>query len=75
MMVGMDSYMNAYLDRRMKNLIQDWDLATRNDLGDFETRLQAIEETSKDIASFETSAEIKLEELEHRLLQVREVKR
>lgn len=74
-MVGMDSYMNAYLDRRMKNLIQDWDLATRNDLGDFETRLQAIEETSKDIASFETSAEIKLEELEHRLLQVREVKR
>ena len=74
-MVGMDSYMNAYLDRRMKNLIQDWDLATRNDLGDFETRLHAIEETSKDIASFETSAEIKLEELEHRLLQLREVKR
>ncbi|HPX72585.1 MAG TPA: hypothetical protein PLV96_09720 [Methanoregulaceae archaeon] len=75
MMVGMDSYMNAYLDRRMKNLIQDWDLATRNDLGDFETRLQAIEETSRDIASFETSAEIKLEELEHRLLHLREVKR
>lgn len=74
-MVGMDSYMNAYLDRRMKNLIQDWDLATRNDLGDFETRLHAIEETSKDIASFETSAEIKLKELEHRLLQLREVKR
>jgi len=74
-MVGMDSYMNAYLDRRMKNLIQDWDLATRNDLGDFETRLQAIEETSRDIASFETSAEIKLEELEHRLLHLREVKR
>ena len=74
-MVGMDSYMNAYLDRRMKNLIQDWDLATRNDIGDFESRLQAIEETSKDIASFETSAEIKLEELEHRLLQLREVKR
>ncbi len=75
MMVGMDSYMNAYLDRRMKNLIQDWDLATRNDISDFETRLQAIEETSRDIASFETSAEIKLEELEHRLLHLREVKR
>jgi len=75
MMVGMDSYMNAYLDRRMKNLIQDWDLATRNDLGGFDTRLQAIEETSKDIASFVTSAAIKLEELEHRLLKLREVKR
>lgn len=74
-MVGMDSYMNAYLDRRMKNLIQDWDLATQNDLGNFETRLNRIEETSKQIASFETSAEIKLEELEHRLLQLREVRR
>jgi hypothetical protein len=74
-MVGMDSYMNAYLDRRMKNLIQDWDLATQNDLGDFESRLQAIEESTKEIASFETSAEIKLEELEHRLLAVREAKR
>ena len=74
-MAGMDSYMNAYLDRRMKNLIQDWDLATQNDLGDFETRLHHIEETSKQIASFETGAEIKLEELEHRLLQLREVRR
>lgn len=74
-MVGMDSYMNAYLDRRMKNLIQDWDLATGNDLGDFEKRLNAIEETIKQVASFETSAEIKLDELEHRLLQVRAVRR
>lgn len=67
-MVGMDSYMNAYLDRRMKNLIQDWDLATRNDIGDFENRLHSIEETTKEIESFETSAEITLENLEHRLL-------
>lgn len=74
-MVGMDSYMNAYLDRRMKNLIQDWDLATRNDLGDFETRLRAIEETTKSIMSFETSAEIKLQNLEERLMSLREAKR
>lgn len=70
-MVGMDSYMNAYLDRRMKNLIQDWDLATRNDIGDFENRLHSIEETTKEIESFETSAEITLENLEHRLLQLK----
>ncbi|MDD1706018.1 MAG: hypothetical protein LUQ12_03140 [Methanoregulaceae archaeon] len=74
-MVGMDSYMNAYLDRRMKNLIQDWDLATENDLGDFESRLRAIEETTKQIGSFETSAEIKLENLEQRLLRLKEAKR
>jgi hypothetical protein len=74
-MVGMDSYMNAYLDRRMKFLIQDWDLATRNDLGDFENRLHAIEETTKQIESFETSAEIKLENLEQRLMRLKEAKR
>jgi len=70
-MVGMDSYMNAYQDRRMKNLIQDWDLATRNDIGDFENRLHSIEEATKEIESFETSAEITLENLEHRLLQLK----
>jgi hypothetical protein len=74
-MAGMDSYMNTYLDRRMKNLIQDWDLATENDLGDFETRLRAIEETTKQIESFETSAEIKLDNLEERLRMLREAKR
>lgn len=74
-MVGMDSYMNAYLDRRMKNLIQDWDLATENDLGDFETRLRTIEETTKQIQSFETSAELKLDELSQRLFRLKEAKR
>ena len=74
-MVGMDSYMNDYLDRRMKFLIQDWDLATRNDLADFEDRLRNIEETTKQIESFETSAEIKLDNLEHRLLNLKEAKR
>jgi hypothetical protein len=74
-MVGMDSYMNAYLDRRMKFLIQDWDLATKNDLADFEDRLRNIEETTKQIESFETSAEIKLDNLEHRLLNLKEAKR
>ncbi len=74
-MVGMDSYMNTYLDRRMKLLIQDWDLATRNDLGNFEERLQTIEETTKQIQSFENSAEITLDNLEHRLLSLKEARR
>ena len=44
-MVGMDSYMNAYLDRRMKNLIQDWDLLRHGmTSGISRNRLQSIEE-------------------------------
>jgi hypothetical protein len=74
-MVGMDSYMNAYLDRRMKYLIQDWDLATKNDLGDFETRMQAIEDSTKEIDTFEAEAEAKLEAMELRLMRLKEVKK
>ena len=74
-MVGMDSYMNTYLDRRMKYLIQDWDLATKNDLGNFETRMQDIEDATKEIDTFEAEAEAKLEAMEQRLMRLREVKK
>jgi hypothetical protein len=74
-MVGMDSYMNAYLDRRMKYLIQDWDLSTRQDTQDFEKRLQNIEEATREIEDFETGAEAKLDELEARLKKLKEVKK
>jgi hypothetical protein len=73
-MVGMDTYMNAYLDRRMKNLIQDWDLATENDLGDFEARLHRVEETAREIESFETGARIRLDDLEFRLSRLKEAR-
>jgi len=74
-MVGIDSYMNTYLDRRMKFLIQDWDLATRQDLGTFEARLQAIEEAATEIDLFETEAEDKLGALEARLKNLKEAKK
>jgi len=74
-MVGMDSYMNTYLDRRMKNLIQDWDLSTRQDTSDFEKRLQAIEEAAREIENFEIGAESRLDELEQRLKKLHEVKK
>lgn len=74
-MAGMNSYMDAYLDRRMKYLIQDWDLATRNELHDFETRLHALEEDAKEIAGFEDAAGAKLDELERRLTALKGVSR
>jgi len=74
-MVGIDSYMNTYLDRRMKYLIQDYDLATRQDLGTFESRLQAIEEASTEIDIFEAETEEKLGALEARLKNLKEGKK
>jgi DNA repair ATPase RecN len=74
-MVGIDSYMNSYLDRRMKHLIEDWDLSTRQDTRDFEQRLENLEDASHEIQDFETGAEAKLDELEARLKKLQEVKR
>ncbi|MCG7854507.1 MAG: hypothetical protein MIO88_01505 [Methanoregulaceae archaeon] len=74
-MVGIDSYMNTYLDRRMKYLIQDYDLATRQDLGNFEARLQAVEEATGEIDIFEAETEEKLGALEARLKNLKEAKK
>jgi len=74
-MVGIDNYMNKYLDRRMKLLIEEWDLSTQQDAGDFEKRISAVEEESHEIQDFETSAEAKLDELESRLKKLQGVRK
>jgi polyhydroxyalkanoate synthesis regulator phasin len=74
-MPGIDSYMNKYLDRRMKYLIEEWDLSTRQDTQDFEHRLESLEEASHEIQDFETGAEAKLDELEARLKKLQEAKK
>lgn len=42
-MISMDSYLNAYVDRRMKDIIGEWDLSTKGEMDDFEDRLAALE--------------------------------
>jgi len=74
-MKGFDSYMGKYLDRRMKLLIDEWDLATRNDLGDFTSRLGTLEDEARKISSFEVGATVKLAELEKRMQVVKEGKK
>jgi hypothetical protein len=74
-MVGMDSYMNKYLDRRMKALIEEWDLGTKNDLGDFEDRLVAVEEGAREIGMFEINADVRMDEMEERLNRLKEAKK
>ena len=39
-MIGMNSYLNAYVDRRMKYIVEEWDLATKADLVDFTAGLR-----------------------------------
>jgi hypothetical protein len=61
-----DKYMNTYLDRRMKYLIEEWQVATKNDVADFSNRLNALSNEAAKLSTFEKNAEAKLSGLEAR---------
>jgi hypothetical protein len=65
-MIGMNTYLNAYVDRRMKYIVDEWDLSTRADLFDLTSRLDAIEQEIPRLKAFEQSASDKLTGLENR---------
>jgi uncharacterized small protein (DUF1192 family) len=65
-MIGMDSYLDAYVDRRMKSIVDEWDLATAGDLDDFTGRLAALEQEIPRLKAFGQSAAEKLTDLETR---------
>jgi hypothetical protein len=71
-MIGMKNYMNAYVDRRMKSVVDEWDLSRKDDVADFTARLDAIEQEIPRLkASKKTSVE-KLTELETRARKLKE---
>jgi len=65
-MISMDSYLNAYVDRRMKYIVEEYDLSTRNDLGEFTTRLEALEREIPRLKTFEAESADRLTALEAR---------
>jgi hypothetical protein len=65
-MIGMNTYLNAYVDRRMKYIVEEWDLSTRTDLSDFTDRLAVIEQEIPRLKAFEHTASDKLTVLETR---------
>ena len=75
MMTGFNDYMNTYLDRRMKDIIEEWNLGTMWDLGDYRDRLHVIENEIQEIGHFTRDAGTKLTDMEQRLDKVREEKK
>ena len=65
-MIGMNSYLNAYVDRRMKYIVDEWDLATKADLSDFASRLAALEQEIPRLKAFGQENVDKLTGLETR---------
>jgi hypothetical protein len=62
----MDRYMNKYMDRRMKYVVEEWNLATRNDIVDFQRRLNTLSNEATRLAGVEKNIDIKLTLLEER---------
>ena len=70
-MIGMDSYLGAYVDRRMKYIVEEWDLSTRSELDDLTGRLGALEREIPRLQGFEHAAMDKLTELENRAARLK----
>ena len=70
-MIGPENYLNAYVDRRMKYIVEEWDLSTHTDLSDFVGRLYALEQEIPRLKTFEYTAADKLTELETRAAKLK----
>jgi hypothetical protein len=71
-MIGMKNYMNAYVDRRMKSVVEEWDLSRKDDIADFTARLNAIEQEIPRLKESKKASMEKLMELEIRARKLKE---
>jgi hypothetical protein len=71
-MIGMKNYMNAYVDRRMKSVVDEWDLSRKDDVLDFTSRLDAIEQEIPRLKESKKASLEKLMELEIRARKLKE---
>ena len=72
---SVDNYVNGYLDRRMKYLIEEWNLARKGDLGDFPGRVEALDTAIGPMKAFEKAADARIEALEDRYRKLAEAKK
>ena len=63
---SVDNYVSGYLDRRMKYLIEEWNLARKGELGDFPKRLLALDQETDRMKAFEKAADARIEAFEDR---------
>jgi hypothetical protein len=71
-MNGMNSYLNAYVDRRMQAIVEEWDLSRTSDIADFTRRLDSVEKETARLSASGHAAADKLTELENRARRLKE---
>jgi hypothetical protein len=71
--LGPAEYLNAYVDRRMKYIVEEWDLSRHDDIDDFTGRLYALEKEIPRLKASGRAASEKLTELENRAKRLQEM--
>lgn len=67
-----DNYMNAYLDRRMKSMIEEWQVSTTSDIRDLSQRYRKVRKEIEDLKTFERESQDKMDHMEQRIRALRE---
>lgn len=65
-----DKYLNTYIDRRMKLLIEEWQLATKAEVRDYSARIDTLCAEITRLDGVERNALGRLESLEARAKRV-----
>ena len=70
--MSMDRYMNAYIDRRMKLGIDDWQLATTADIRDLSQRFRQVWQDAEGLKTFERESQDRMDRMEERIRKLKE---
>ncbi len=70
--MSMDKYMNAYIDRRMKLVIDDWQLATTADIRDLSQRFRQVWQDAEGLKTFERESQDRMDRMEERIRKLKE---
>ena len=69
----MENYLNAYLDRRMKDMIDEWQIATTSDIRDLSQRYHKVLKEVDNLKSFERVSKDRMDRMEERIRTIREM--
>ncbi len=70
--MNLDNYLNAYLDRRMREMIDDWHLATTHDIKDLSQRYRHVRHDVDRLKSFERESKDRIDRMEERIRKLSE---
>ena len=70
--MSMDNYLDAYLDRRMKNMIDEWQISTTSDIRDLSQRYHRVKNEVDSLKTFERESKDRMDKMEERVRALKE---